>query len=102
MAVGGFSLEVPAPLRDRQRRLAALLSSVGPSAEQRVVPPGQVAGRGSGVGKEMRHWWFSSALLPTAGRAHIHSAGEALLLPVRLGLSPLRSPAPAPARFPAR
>lgn len=35
----------------------------------------------------MRHWWLSSASLPTAGRAHIHSAGEALLLPVRLGLS---------------
>lgn len=93
MAAGGFSLAVPAPLRDSEGlkgqagRFGSFLHGVGPSIAWQAVWLGQVAGRGSGVGTEMRHRWLSSASLPTAGRAHIHSAYGALLRPLGLGLS---------------
>lgn len=76
------------PLRDGeglQAQAVQLGSSLG--SLSLAAPPGQVAGLGVRVAKEMRHGWFSSASLPTAGRTHIHSALGALLLPVRLGLS---------------
>lgn len=46
MAVGGFSLEVPAPLRDRQRRLAALLAALVPPPSSGSCRRGRLQGEG--------------------------------------------------------
>lgn len=93
VAVGDFSLESLALMRNSEglkrqaTRLGSSLGSAGPSIDRRTVPPGQVAGLGANVELEMRRWWLSPASLPTAGRAHIHSALGALLRRVPLGLS---------------
>lgn len=98
VAVGSCSLEVPAPLwhseglKGQARRLGSFLCGVCSWIDRQAIPPGQITGRGSGVGTEMRRRWLSSASLPTAGRAHIHSAGGALRLGLGLSLPPESCP----------
>lgn len=61
MADGGFSLEVPAPLRDSERLKGPgrapwqFSQQRWPLVDQWAILSGQVAGLGSGVGTEMRH-----------------------------------------------
>lgn len=46
MAGGGFSLEVPAPLGDGQRHLAALLAALAPPPTSGSSQPGRLQGEG--------------------------------------------------------